>query len=130
MPAPDFDPQQEIRRLTAALRTAIRLSGTSYRQIERELAMSTGYLTRILAGQVQLRITHVFSICLVIGVSPASFFAALYPPTPPASEAETRMLKGLAQLHPKPAQARDPETLLRELGAFLEELRSNFQGQK
>jgi transcriptional regulator with XRE-family HTH domain len=126
----DFDPQDEIRRLLAAVRTAIRLSGVSYRQIERELQLSTGYLTRILAGQVQLRVTHVLSICLVIGVPPASFFAALYPPAPPASEAETRLLKGLAQLHPKPALVRDPETLLNELRDFLEDLRGQLRERK
>jgi hypothetical protein len=70
----------EVGRVTAALRTAIRLSSVSHRHIERELHMSTGYLTRILAGQVQLRIKHVLSVCEVIGLPAGSFFAALHPP--------------------------------------------------
>ena len=68
MQAPAIDPRQEVGRLTAALRTAIRLSGVSHRQIERDLGLSTGYLTRILAGQVQLRMTHVFAICQIISL--------------------------------------------------------------
>lgn len=127
---PDLEPQEEVRRLAAALRNAIRLSGVSSRQVERELGLSTGYLTRILAGQVQLRVAHVLAICQIIGVPAGSFFAALYPPTPPASEAEARMTRGLAQLHSRPAPARDPESLLRELGAFLDDLKTQIRDRE
>lgn len=127
---PDLDPQDEVRRLAAALRTAIRLSGVSHRQIERELELSAGYLSRILAGHIQLRLAHVLAICRIIGLPAASFFAALYPPKPPASESEARMTRGLAQLHPEPAQRRDPESLLRELGAFLDELKTQLSEKK
>jgi transcriptional regulator with XRE-family HTH domain len=126
MLSPDTGAQKEVDRLVAALRTAIRLSGVSYRQIERELGLSTGYLTRILAGQVQFRVAHVLSVCHVIGLPAESFFAALYPPRPPASEGESRMLRGLAQLHPHPVPKRDPVSLLNELGAFLEELKTRI----
>jgi len=124
------DPQTEVRRIADALRTAIRLSGVSHRQVERELAMSAGYLTRILSGQLQLRITHVLSICAVIDLPAESFFAALYPSRPPASEGEARLTRGLAQLHAQPGQMRDPESLLRELGAFLEEIKNEFRERK
>jgi transcriptional regulator with XRE-family HTH domain len=121
------DPQpEETRRIATALRTAIRLSGISHRQVERELGLSTGYLTRILAGQVQLRVTHVLGVCHIIGLPPASFFAALYPPTPPATVAEARLVRGLAQLHPNPGQASEAENLLNALRAFVEELKGQF----
>ena len=126
MLSPDPVSQKEVDRLAAALRTAIRLSGVSYRQIERDLRLSTGYLTRILAGQVQLRLAFVLSICHVIGLPAESFFAALFPPRQPASDAEARMIRGLAQLHAHPAPQRDPETLLNELGALLEELKTRI----
>ncbi|HYU35284.1 MAG TPA: hypothetical protein VEW48_24285 [Thermoanaerobaculia bacterium] len=124
------EPRDEVRRLTEALRTAIRLSGVSHRQIERELAMSTGYLTRILAGRLQLRVTHLLSICQAIGLPAESFFGALYPSRTPASEAEARLTRGLAQLHAQPDQRRDPESLLRELGAFLEEIKNELRERK
>jgi len=124
------EPQKEDRRIADALRTAIRLSGVSHRQVERELALSAGYLTRILAGQVHLRVTHVVAICQVIGLPAESFFAALYPPRPPASEGEGRLIRGLAQLHAQAAPRRDPESLLRELGAFLEELKGEIGERK
>ena len=122
------DPQPEIGRLAAALRTTIRLSGVSYRHIERELDLSTGYLTRILAGQVQLRMAHILGICTVIGLPPESFFAAVYPPRPPATEAEARLIGGLARLHPT-LHKRDPESILRELQAFLEEVKALRNGE-
>ncbi|HYU31207.1 MAG TPA: hypothetical protein VEW48_03525 [Thermoanaerobaculia bacterium] len=117
-------------RIAAALRTAIRLSGVSYRQIERDLEMGTGYLTRILAGQVKLRLTHVLSICQVIGLPAGQFFSALYPPRAPANEGETRLTRGLAQLHPEPLQPGDPETLLATLRAFLEQLEGHLRERK
>lgn len=71
-----------VKRVAAGLRTAIRLSGVSHRQIERALRMSTGYLTRILAGQVELRVWHVVAICQVIGFPLGNFLASLFPPAP------------------------------------------------
>lgn len=120
------DPSAEVERLAAALRTAIRLSGISHRQIERVLGLSTGYLTRILDGKIHLRVAHVLAVCQAIDLPAESFFAALYPPRPPATARGSRLIRGLAQLHAHPVPARDPETLLEELGAFLEELKSRI----
>lgn len=94
---------EEIARIAAALRTAIRLSGISHRQVERELGLSTGYLTRILAGQVELRVRHVLDVCRVIGLPPDRFFGALFPPQE-GPESMTRLERGLAQLHPPPGR--------------------------
>ncbi len=90
---------EEIARVAAALRTAIRLSGISHRQVERELGLSTGYLTRILARQVELRVRHVLDICRVIGLPPDRFFNALFP-LQDSPESVSRLERGLAQLHP------------------------------
>lgn len=114
----------EVQRIIAALRTAIRLSGVSHRQIERNLDMSTGYLTRIFAGHVQLRVAHVLSICQIIGLPAESLFAALYPPRPPTDERQARLIRGLSQLHPQPIETPDPERLLRDLQAFLQEVKA------
>lgn len=115
--------RQEVERVTAALRTAIRLSGVSHRRIERELHMSTGYLTRILAGQVQLRVAHVLGVCRVIGFSAGNLFAALFPARPPQTVAEARLARGLASLHPAPGPSRDPEALINELRGCLGQLK-------
>lgn len=123
------DTQEEVRRVAAALRTVIRLSGVSHRRIERELQMSTGYLTRLLGGQVQLRVSHVLLICEVIELPVGSFFAAVFPAVPPADAAQGNLLRGLRSLHPQPEPPRhsdDPAALLAELGGFLQELRGRL----
>ena len=94
---------EEIARIAAALRTAIRLSGISHRQVERELGLSTGYLTRILAGQVELRVRHVLDVCRVIGLPPDRFFGALFP-LQNGPDSMSRLERGLAQLHPPPGR--------------------------
>jgi transcriptional regulator with XRE-family HTH domain len=135
--------QDEIARIAAALRTAIRLSGISHRQVERELGLSTGYLTRILAGQVELRVRHVLDVCRVIGLSPDRFFSALFP-MQDGPESMARLERGLAQLHPpleRPALPDEPAStsasgegrpkkvpeLLRRLRQALDELESTLR---
>lgn len=98
---------EEIVRIAAALRTAIRLSGISHRQVERELGLSTGYLTRILAGQVELRVRHVLDVCRVIGLPPERFFGALFP-LQDGPESMSRLERGLAQLHAAPGRPAPP----------------------
>lgn len=120
---------EEIARIAAALRTAIRLSGISHRQVERELGLSTGYLTRILAGQVELRVRHVLDVCRVIGLSPDRFFGALFP-LQGGSDSMSRLERGLAQLHPPPGRPAPPmaeaaagETKSRPVSELLRRLR-------
>jgi hypothetical protein len=109
--------------------------------VERELGLSTGYLTRILAGQVELRVRHVLDICGVIGLPPERFFGALFP-LQDGPESMSRLERGLAQLHAAPgrpapampplpaslepatgqARARPVSELLRRLRQALDEL--------
>lgn len=117
---------QEVERVTAALRTAIRLSGVSNREIERKLNMSTGYLTRILAGHVELRMAHVLSICEVIGLPPEKFLSALFPFKKRGGAASAG---GLVQPHAEPAQRSDPEILVQELRESIDRLES-FLGKR
>jgi transcriptional regulator with XRE-family HTH domain len=133
MATDDLEEAAEVQRIAAALRTAIQLSGVSNRHIERSLHLSTGYLTRILNGEVELRFRIVLSICEVIGLPPGNFFGALFPPVSPATKSEARLARGLGALHPerKPvAHARDPETLLRELRGFLGELKEVLEKEE
>jgi transcriptional regulator with XRE-family HTH domain len=126
MGSADIDVSAEVVRVAAALRTAIQLSEVSHRHIERSLYMSTGYLTRLLKGEIELRVHHVLSICQVIGLPAGNFFEALFPPSPPESVAQARLTRGLGALHPErahAAHARDPETLLSELRSYLGRLR-------
>ena len=130
MPSLDTNPQREmaasrneVKRIIDALRTSIRLSGVSHRQIERELSMSTGYLTRILAGQVQLKLFHVVAICNIIRCPLGDFFTALFRPT----AAPTRLSRGLAQLHAAPGQSSDLTSLFQSLHDGLDQLEASMK---
>ncbi|HKH45114.1 MAG TPA: hypothetical protein VKM72_10665 [Thermoanaerobaculia bacterium] len=105
-------------RLRGAVRTAIRLSQVSFREIERALGMSTGYLTRILGGQVELRLSVLLHICRVIGMPAGLFFATLYPAVPASP-----LSRGLAQLHPtsRPKRGVDAAELIGRIRAVLDD---------
>ena len=104
-------------RFRGALRTAIRLSGVSNREIERRLRLSNGYLTRLLNGQIELRVALVLNVCRVIGLPVGAFFKALYP-----TEAASPLTRGLAQLHPGAGQGVGGAAgLVRQIRAVLDD---------
>jgi hypothetical protein len=90
---------EAVRRIATGLRTALRIAGLSNRRCERELGLATGYLTRILAGEVQLRVGIVLDLCRMLDLPPAAFIAALFP-TSEISETSARLLRGVGTLHP------------------------------
>ena len=105
----------EVARVAAALRTAIRLSRVSHREIERRLHMSTGYLTRVLKGEIGLRVQHVLAVLRVIGFPAGSFFGVLFPDTPPEDVEESRVTRGFSVFHADPEPPRNPDEVMEEL---------------
>jgi transcriptional regulator with XRE-family HTH domain len=98
--------EEEIRRVAAALKTAVRLSGVSLRRIERTMGLCPGYLSRILAGRVELRVRHVLGVCRVIDLPVDSFFHAVFPRRKETPDDATRVERGLVELHPAPYPVR------------------------
>jgi cyanate lyase len=94
---------EETDRLLEVLRTAIRLRETSFRHIEREMGLRTGYLTRILTGQVALRVTDVLQIGAIINVAPGDLWAAVFPPS---DDRLSRALSEIAALTPPRVKSR------------------------
>ncbi len=70
---------KDVVRVTQMLKAAVRFTGVTHRKIESEMRLSTGYLSRILSGKVELRIQHVLRVCRAIGLPPSAFFEAAYP---------------------------------------------------
>src|SRR5262245_31995466 len=113
---------ESIQRIASGLRTGLRVVGLSNRACERELGLSTGYLTRILAGQVQLRVAHVLDLCQMLDLPPAAFFSALFPPSQ-TSETTARLLRGLNAVHTQsPSSRTSLEDLLLQLRGTVQEL--------
>lgn len=93
--------QAEIERVKALLKRTIAGSGTSQREVERQLGWGEGYVSQILRGKVAFKFKHCFAILTVIGVAPEKFFAVL-----------------VAESRPR----RSPNALREEVGRLVREL--------
>lgn len=90
----------EVTRLTSLLASAIKFSGWKQRDIEKALSWSSGIMSRLLSGAIELKIKHVQEICEVIGFPPERFFHAAYPTAEGGTPESARLQRLLEQLHP------------------------------
>ena len=98
-------PEEQVTRLTSVLRSAIRLSEYSNRDLERKLGFSGGYLSRLFGGQIDIKMSHILNVLDLIGLYPSEFFQMAFPPG--QSEPSPLMKKILdmaPQLRPAPIQ--------------------------
>lgn len=97
--------QEEIQRLIQLLRLAMRILDVSNRDVEKQLGLSYGYLSRLFSGAIELKVEHILQILEVLGLAPAEFFHLAYPRRPsPPSEAAARMraiLDGFGSIAPE-----------------------------
>ena len=70
----------EVARISELLKTAIRMSGASNREIERRLGLSGGYLSRLFSGGIELKVKHILDISEVIQLDPGEFLQIVFPP--------------------------------------------------
>jgi len=140
---------KDVIRVAQMLKAAVRFTGVSHRKIEREMGLSTGYLSRILSGKVELRIQHVLGVCRAIGLPPSAFFEAAYPSRElepetarlvaalqellPAEDAAPRAKARKAGPAPRPPAGRAgkqaPRTATTQLRRLLEAVLLEMQGQ-
>ena len=71
--------KEQTARLNKILKTAISALGFSLREVERRLGLSRGYLTRLFAGEMDLKIDHVVDIAGVLGIEPEEIFRLAFP---------------------------------------------------
>jgi transcriptional regulator with XRE-family HTH domain len=91
----------EPAHLTQVLKTAVRLSRLSYREIERRLGLHAGALSRLLNGEIELKVRHVELICEVIGLPAGRLLRVAFPVDEEAGPA-AQMEQALATLYPGP----------------------------
>lgn len=70
--------ETEVTRLRDLLRKAVRVAGVSNKEIEARLGMSSGSLSRLFAGGIELKVKHVLDILKQIEMSPGDFFRLVY----------------------------------------------------
>lgn len=101
--------QEEIQRLIQMLRVAMRILDVSNRDVEKQLGLSYGYLSRLFSGAIELKVEHILQILEVLGLTPAEFFQLAYPRrTAPPSEAAARMRTILDGFGPIAPEERPP----------------------
>ena len=94
--------EQEVIRLTSLLTAAVKFSNITQREVERKLALSSGSLSRLFSGGIELKVGHVLDVCAAIGLPASCFFYAAYPHhhADKLSPDHARLQRLLMQLHP------------------------------
>jgi transcriptional regulator with XRE-family HTH domain len=92
----------EVRRILETLKSAIRLLGYSVRDIERTLGYSFGYLSRVFAGSIELKMEHILDIAKALEMAPEELLAFVYPTLKdPASPAAYELWQRVGGYPPK-----------------------------
>lgn len=71
--------EEEIRQALRLLESLLQAAGVSEGELERRLDVSPGYVVRLLAGEIELKLRHILSILRVVEIEPSLFFESLYP---------------------------------------------------
>lgn len=82
----------ETEHMIQVLRSAIRVLGFTYKDIEATIGVSGGYITRLFNGTLELRFEHIIDIGRAMGLEPEEVFQLAYPhPRNPPSQAAQRL---------------------------------------
>ena len=117
----------EVMRLLGVLRTLMRLTGFSNREVERRLGLHPSSLTRFFNGQVEAKLELVLGIVRSIGLTYEEFFAFAYPDRGEGTESEAasrvrEMLVGLKPAKSQPLTAESRPALVQLLQEILKRL--------
>jgi transcriptional regulator with XRE-family HTH domain len=107
----------QVLRILAMLRDAVRYSNLSNREVERRLGVSanSGYLSRLFAGTRELKLRQILDVLDVVGLPPANFFRAAFSELSDSPDA-LRLERILSHAHPEkpqpgPGASEDPPPL-------------------
>jgi transcriptional regulator with XRE-family HTH domain len=91
----------ETQHLLNVLRSVVRVLGYTYNDIAGKLGVGSGYLSRLFAGKIELKVDHVVSIAKVIGLEPEEILQLAWPqPKNPPSLAAARYRELVAGAEP------------------------------
>jgi transcriptional regulator with XRE-family HTH domain len=90
--------EADVDHLCQMLKMVIRAADRTGKEIEKELEMSPGYLSRLLGGGIELKVSHIFNILELAGMPPHELFSAAFPPT---TREPSPVLRKLLQLKPE-----------------------------
>jgi transcriptional regulator with XRE-family HTH domain len=70
--------EARVRELLEQLRLVVHYAPATQRQIEHKAGFSKGYLSQILRGHSEIKLSHVLAVIHALDLSPADFFAELF----------------------------------------------------
>jgi len=126
--------EKQTERLMQVLRLLLRFSKLLNRDIEKKLGFSQGYLSRLLSGKIDIKISHILDLAAVLELHPYELFAIALPPAVPGPSRGLRQLQRIMpHLVPSaivgPLPLNPPALDLRELQRKLEAGFSEFLRQ-
>jgi hypothetical protein len=103
--------EEETARVLSVIRIMLRILDITNRDVEKNLHLSYGYLSRLFAGTIDLKASHLLAIAQCIGLQPAELFRLLYPQLP-ARETQTakKLRETLSGLQAASVQARTDDS--------------------
>lgn len=69
----------DVKHVLDTLKSAIRLLGYSIRDVEKALGYSFGYLSRVFAGTIELKMEHILDMAKALSMAPEELLAFVYP---------------------------------------------------
>jgi transcriptional regulator with XRE-family HTH domain len=94
----------QTAELTRFLKRMLSSLGFSQREVERRMGVSRGYLSRLFAGQLDLKIDHVVQIAEAVGVEAEEIFRYAFPPTSESPTPQAALLRKKLEAPAAPAQ--------------------------
>lgn len=66
--------EEDVQRILSLLKRAIRSSGSSQKEVDRQIGVQPGYLSQVMIGRLDLKLKHLLRVLDAIHVDPAGFF--------------------------------------------------------
>jgi transcriptional regulator with XRE-family HTH domain len=122
--------EAQVEQFARVLKILIRFSKIKSQDIEKRLGFSAGYMSRLLSGKIDLKISHVLDIAAILGLHPQELFSIAFPqPGPGPSPGLQNLQRMLPHLVPPlhgPAPAETPAPAAIDLEQLHEKLEAGF----
>lgn len=105
----------QLRWMEQVLAAVIRASGLTRQGVEKELGWSSGYLSKLLGGQVELRPRHILAVLAVAKMEPADFFSIVFPKRRRNPSGIDQAVRAHLRLEPLPESADDLDASVRRI---------------
>lgn len=92
--------ETDITWVRTNLKTVLRLLDVTNREVETRMGWCNGYLSRVFAGTLELRLDHILAILEVAGLHPAEFFQLTWPAPAEPSPAGRQLFALLRRFQP------------------------------